>query len=307
MILSDVRFQPIELTFHVKDVGFNYWTMGKGKKRDGDSIGDRVFYSGARNHSKDIPFLKGRDVNKWYYTAPHNWLRHNYQDFLNPQVDTFRFTESFFKRSPKIIYRQTASTIIATLDNSGHFLDKTIHLIVSKHETWDIVSASFLLGLLNSKLFAYLYAYISQETKGRTFAQVKTTYIKQLPVPINKPPVSSAIAILVEYLLHIHALMIEDPTLHNHARDQLMKSYFGQLIDALVYELYLTEEIHQAGRKFFEPLMAERLLALDQIKGDKLTALRGIFERLFDRDHPIRQNIFFLDTIESVRIIEGKA
>lgn len=53
--------------------------------------------------------------------------------------------------------------------------------------------------------------------------------------------------------------------------------------------------------------MAERLPAMDTIKGDKLAALRQIFERLFDRDHLLRQNIFFLDTIESIRIIEGKA
>jgi adenine-specific DNA-methyltransferase len=32
--------------FFVKDVGFNYWSIGKGKKRDGDSIGNRILYSG---------------------------------------------------------------------------------------------------------------------------------------------------------------------------------------------------------------------------------------------------------------------
>lgn len=79
------------------------------------------------------------------------------------------------------------------------------------------------------------------------------------------------------------------------------------MIDALVYELYLPDEIHTAGKQFFAPLIAERLPALDEIKGDKLTALRQIFERLYDRNHTIRQNIFFLDTIESVRIIEGRA
>jgi hypothetical protein len=65
--------------------------------------------------------------------------------------------------------------------------------------------------------------------------------------------------------------------------------------------------LHEAGRAFFEPLAAEKLPALADIKGDKLTHLRRIFERLFDREHPVRQNIFFLDTLESVRIIEGKA
>lgn len=63
------------------------------------------------------------------------------------------------------------------------------------------------------------------------------------------------------------------------------------------------------GREIFTPLAAERLPALDVIKGDnqaRLNTLRQIFERLFHKDHVIRQNIFFPDTIESARIIEGK-
>ncbi|MEK7831439.1 MAG: hypothetical protein AAB401_10165, partial [Acidobacteriota bacterium] len=76
---------------------------------------------------------------------------------------------------------------------------------------------------------------------------------------------------------------------------------------ALVYELYLPDEIHTAGKEFFAPLAAERLPALAEIKGDKLTGLRQIFERLSRKDHVIRQNLSTLETIESVRIIEGKA
>jgi len=74
-----------------------------------------------------------------------------------------------------------------------------------------------------------------------------------------------------------------------------------------LYELFLHDELHAANKTFFAPLAAERLPALDAITGDKLAALRRIFERLFDKDHIVRQNIFFLDTLESVRIIEGKA
>jgi hypothetical protein len=49
--------------------------------------------------------------------------------------------------------------------------------------TSSVLSEKTLLGLLNSRLFDYLYGYISQESEGRAFAQVKTTYIKKLPVP----------------------------------------------------------------------------------------------------------------------------
>ncbi|MDI1240971.1 MAG: TaqI-like C-terminal specificity domain-containing protein, partial [bacterium] len=180
-IYKDGSVRKLEELFFVKDVGFNYWTIGKGKKRDGNSIGDRVFYSGGQKNRDDKSFLKGRDILKWTYSEPTNWLRHNYKTYLNSN-DKFGFSANFLEQTPKVIYRQTANTIIATADYEGHYSDKTVHLIVSR-DGWSEFSAEALLALMNSRLFAYLYSYISQETEGRAFAQVKTTYIKQLPIP----------------------------------------------------------------------------------------------------------------------------
>ena len=86
-----------------------------------------------------------------------------------------------------------------------------------------------------------------------------------------------------------------------------MVAYFEQLINALVFELIFPDELHKADKYFFKPLAEERLPLLDEIKGDKIAKLRSIFERLFDKEHVVRKNGFFLDTLESVRIIEGKA
>lgn len=127
-------------------------------------------------------------------------------------------------------------------------------------------------------------------------------YVSQLPIAKTSPEQHAAISKLVDYILFLKSNSAE-----TESRDQLMVSYFEQIIDALSYELYLPDEVHGAGREFFAPFVAENLPALAEIKGDKLSALRQIFERLFHKDHVIRQNIFFLDTIESIRIIEGKA
>jgi len=145
------------------------------------SIGDRVFYAGVRKNKHDIPFLKGRDISRWSFQEPSNYLKHDYEKFLK-EADTLRYSPEFLNQKPKIIYRQTANKIIAAIDPDGHYLDKTVHLIVPK-VTWKVCPATVLLGLLNSKLFGYIYSYLSQETEGRAFAQVKTTYIKKLPIP----------------------------------------------------------------------------------------------------------------------------
>ena len=175
----------IDNLFYVKDIGFNYWSEGGGKSREGDSIGKRVFYDGKKRNNSDIPFIKGKDIHPFKVGVPDNYLIHNYQTKLN-ENDTFRFSEEFLLAKPKLIYRQTANTPIAAIDTNQYFNDKTVHVIVPKKE-FKHLSLYYLCGLLNSSLFAYLYTYYSQEEKGRAFSQVKTTYIKKLPFPKEMP------------------------------------------------------------------------------------------------------------------------
>jgi hypothetical protein len=211
--------------------------MGRGKTR-GNSIGSRVFYQGTKHHEKDILFLKGRNIDRYYLGTPDNFLRHDYQTCLDKAVDTFGFSREFLELAPKIIYRQTAHKIIATIDNIGFYLDKTVHLIAPKAKA-DGIDLRFMLSLLNSWLFEYLYAYISQEREGRVFAQVKTTYIKQLPIVVI-PRSKQALQIgLVE---QIFALTKDEDYPENEIKKAKVRELEHQ-IDQLVYELYgLTEE-----------------------------------------------------------------
>jgi adenine-specific DNA-methyltransferase len=221
-------FVELDAHFFVKDVGFNYWTKGRGKKRGKNSIGDRVFYAGKKRHKRDMPFLKGRDIRKWYFQEPSNFLKHDFENLLD-DADTLRYSPAFLSQMPKIIYRQTANTIIAAIDPDGHYLDKTVHLIVPK-KNWNVCSVKLLLALLNSKLFAYFYPYLSQETEGRAFAQVKTTYIKKLPIPLSAS--SNAIDSLVNRILEAKQQDVEADV-----------SKLEREIDRLVYALYgLTPE-----------------------------------------------------------------
>jgi hypothetical protein len=91
------------------------------------------------------------------------------------------------------------------------------------------------------------------------------------------------------------------------ADDKLMLSYFEQIIDAVVTELYLPNELHAHDKEFMRHLLHEDLPTIDKIQDDKIQALRKIFRRLFDKEHPIRVGIFFLDSVPVVRTIRGVA
>jgi hypothetical protein len=111
------RIEKFENFFEIKDVGFNYWSVGRGKTR-GKSVGSRILYKGEIVNSKDQPYLKGSNIFKYHNSAPDNHLRHNYNEYLN-ENDVFRFSKELFEKNPKIIYRQTSSKIIATIDKKS--------------------------------------------------------------------------------------------------------------------------------------------------------------------------------------------
>jgi hypothetical protein len=113
----------------------------------------------------------------------------------------------------------------------------------------------------------------------------------------------------VSYVLYLTTELKDIPShgenLMMTADEKLTLSYFEQIIDAAVMELYLPEELHEHDKHFMRHLLQENLPSLDTIKGDKITKLRQIFERLFDKDHPIKVGILFLDSIPIVRTLRG--
>lgn len=210
----------------VKDVGLNYWTRGRGKKR-GNSIADRVLYNGQQQNRRDKPYLKGRDIERFRVIFSNRWLKHNYADLLDPAVDTFRFSSEFLEPI-KIVYRQTADELIATIDPSGMLVDKTLHVILIKEEWKSKLALPYLLGLLNSKLLTYTYRAMAQE-EGRTFAQVKTFRVRELPLPDASDADQTAISRLVEKCL-------DSP-------EKCVANGWTEEIDRLVFRLYgLTDD-----------------------------------------------------------------
>lgn len=130
----------------------------------------------------------------------------------------------------------------------------------------------------------------------------KSIYVQQIPLPKRALP--EAFCKLSSYINFMYEKRVNSKDL---AQDKLMLEYFEQIINALVYELYLSEDLYDYAIAFADVLQREELPAIDSIRGDKLAALRAVFQRLYAPEHRIRQNLFALDTLPVVRLIEGKA
>lgn len=287
---NENKYFLMDEMFFVKDVGFNYWSIGKGKKRDGDSIGDRILYSGERKSKKDKSFLKGKNIEKYIYSEANNYLRHDFEDYLESGVDVFRYSANFLEVAPKIIYRQTSNRIIAAVDFEQNLCDKTVHVIVPKTESESVL---YLLALLNSQLFDYFYKDISQELEGRTFAQVKTTYIKKLPVIKLDKQIKAIIENIVFYIIALKKSKNES------------NNYFERLIDAIVYELYFPESIKAANAEVIE-LVKKQIPSISEIKDEqeKLKVIEKVFKKLNESNNEIRNRIIKQNiAVEEVKLI----
>ena len=268
------------------------------------------------------PFLHGQDLRRWHVSTQDQWLifahrgiaindypvilkhlekyreplrkRKGKQKWYELQVshnDAERFSQ------PKLVCPDTYNHQTFAVDTAGYYYGKTSYLIPTE-ETW-------LCGLLNSRTVEWFYSQVSKQLTIDPL-RARSGYIQRIPIPDLTSAHKALIAKLVYYLIYLQ----QQPTINSkdlvHARDRVMLGYFERIIDGLVYEAYLTEDLHKGDKHFFQPLLEEQLPSCEEIQGDKMPVLRDIFELLYERTHLVRRNLYYLDSVKAVRIIEDK-
>jgi len=168
----------------------------------------------------------------------------------------------------------------------------------------DGYSLKFILAILNSKLI-YKWLYYRGKRKGEMLELYKEPLSK---IPIIKDisaDVQNIFVLIVDYIIFLKQQEFFKNDDLAFAKDRLMVSFFERLIDCMVYELYFGDELHKANKYFIEPLQKENLPEIESMS-NKLESIKTIFERLNDKNHTIKKNMYFIDSVEVVRIIEGK-
>ena len=275
--------------------------------------------------SADIlkPFLHGQNIRRWQVARPDSWLiftyrrieinrypairKHleKYRSALSKRAGKQKWYELPVTKSGAELFTQTKLICpnsydhqTFAVDTEGFYCGDTCYLIPTE-EAW-------LCGLLNSRAVEWFYSQASNQLTG-DYLQVRSRYMQEIPIPNLTSTQKALIGKIVDYLIYLQGQPTTNSVDLAHARDAVMLKYFERIIDGLVYECYLGEELHQGEKQFFKPLLDERLPQLEEIRGDKMSSLREIFERLYERTHPVRRNLFFLDSVKPIRIIEGKA
>ena len=293
--------------------------------------------------SKEIlrPFLRGRDVKRWRIAYQDMWLiliessenkQHPWSGKPAPKAekmfkDTWPSIHAHFKpmrakliarqdqghyhwelRScayyeaflgPKVIYPDIYRHQSFVFDDRKFFATNTTYFI--PHET----HARFLTALLNSTPVEWFYGQISNRIRGG-YLRAFSDSMQQIPIPKAGPPVTREVEVMHDLIATLCAGDSQDP----RSRDPLMRDYYEEILNALVYELYLPDDLHAAGLRFFDLVEAANLPAVNVDIADpsaQLVALRRKFEDLYAPSHPLRAALQKLHTLDPIRIIEGKA
>ena len=239
--------------------------------------------------------LRSRENGKWHDEA--DWWQFGRNQNISEMPE------------PKILTQVLARSANFTLDEAGEFafvgggnaggygviLDSVNH-----------ARTKLVLAELNSSVLDWYVKQISTTFRGGFFSFARR-YIEKLPIAVASQEHESLVVQYVDYLLWLNRYFRERADVKT-ARDALMLGYWEQVLNGLVYELYFTEELHERNLHLFDLVEETGLPALETIpETERLSRLREEFERVYDLQHPLRAALHELQTVEEVRIIEGKA
>jgi len=248
----------------------------------------------------------GRYISKWG-VKPMTYLKDKY---LTPVVNKSEFLNAFnnsygIKSNKSKIIIKGLTLLDACIDEIGVIIPGKTTLILTETNQ-ELSKLKFLLALLNSKLPLF---YIKEKYNGSSYnggINFNVDMINNLPIPNILGQTQQPFIKLIDYILYIISQPFYTSTDLAYAEERLMVNFLENLIDALVYELYFPDELHEAGKYFISLIEKENLPDLNVVQGDKISTLKHIIKRLTDKNHPLYVNLFFLDSVPVVRVIEGK-
>lgn len=151
--------------------------------------------------------------------------------------------EKIFTKTEKLVGVITEDEIIVSLDTDKTFATDGLYLFGTKN-----IDTKYLMGVLNSKLFVFLYRLTTMES-GRALAQVKPTVLTEMPIRFIDEKNKSDKSLQEKVIRNVDAILklypeISESRLQSKT-EQLEKKvdYHISKVDEAVYKLYnLTDD-----------------------------------------------------------------
>ncbi|NUO20419.1 Eco57I restriction-modification methylase domain-containing protein [bacterium] len=271
------------------------------------------------------PLIRGREIKRWVVEFEDTYLINTHNGLTReniPRVNVVRDHPSIFshlkKYQEQLTIRRDQGDHWTNLRNCAFFKDfdkpKIVWIVLSdkpkfaydiegfftNDSTFFMVgnNLKYMLAVLNSSLTEWYFSALAP-TSGMGTTMWKKAYLENIPIKEADGATVTAVENLVDYIICERK--------SNGASAPYY--FFERVVNAAVYELYLAEELKQAGITILSHVMQLPKLPDYKTKAGRGRALQVIqeqYEILRDPNHPLSVAMFKLDTVEEIRIIEGK-
>jgi hypothetical protein len=288
-----------------------------------EQIKDELINKDIKNKDIIKPILKGRDLKRYSYEFSGNWLINTHNGVkskgilpVNVKKDyptiydfLFKYRTELERRSdkgiswtnlrnctyledfnkPKIIWGELSDSPKFAYDDKGFFAEATLFIMTGEN-------IKYLLSLMNSKLGEWYFNQIST-TSGMGTNRWKKYKIEQMRIKKIPKQKQKLFERMVDYINV------------SKTNNLLVAHYFEDVLDYMVYELYLTNEVNTTGVNVINHI--SKLPDIQPLieKGETEKALKTIekvYRELSAPDHPVSIAMARMQEIEEIQIIEGR-
>ena len=271
--------------------GVQAYTVGEGTPVCTEEMKkSRVYHSTLKSDENWIKYLEGSDVSRYSLSWGGQYIKYG-KNLSRPREKSLFSGERILVRQ---IPNQLPYCINACYTNENTVNDNNSMIIKIKDANYNI---KFILALLNSKLLSKWFADYFGKLSRKIFPQFKINELKIFP--IKEYSNQKIFVSLVDYIL----LLKSEKKINI---DLLIPTYFEQIIDGMVYELYFPELLQQHNRTIIAHLGELPSFTDKMNDSQKLAIITTVFDRLNEKSHPVRVNLFYMNSIPEIKIIEGK-
>jgi hypothetical protein len=292
ILLGKIRINSIDMSslcdinrgvhaYRKDGYGKSKFVEGYQTDRDYD---EKSYHSDIKIDETFYPEVRGKNIHPYQYETNGRYV--SYGEWLAEPREWKYFTgERIYLR--KIVGKR----LFCCLVSEDNIADQSVYIAKLKNDEYLI---RYVLAVLSSSALAWYFRVKNNEFDD-LFPQIKVSEFKSLPIKKTNINVQQKVSIFVAYLIEITNKHIE-----NHA---LLQSFYIELIDGIIYEIYFPEEIKTAGKNILKHLGDLKPINDDMSDEEKLAVIQSEFDRLYDPKHPVRNNLETLDSVEEVRII----
>ena len=196
--------------------------------------------------------------------------------------------------NPKILVRQSSPIICASYTTKKYIYNRSYYSISQLNSSGkSSVDLLYTLAFLNSSVLTF-YAInkgLIKAEKGKQ-PQIRLEDLKKLPLCIVNTEIQQKIQIFVSFILYSKEI-----------GNLLISQYLIDVVDAIIFEVFFESQLNQSNKSILKHLGGLKPITENMSPEQKLAIIQSEFERLYDPNHPVRNNVETLDSVEEVRII----